>query len=158
MLIQTEIKVYKSRSELPAKLLDLLECAAVAARNAYAPYSHFRVGAAILLKNGHIITGNNQENAVYPVGMCAERVAAFYASAQFPEVPLSKIAITAIGSEKELEIPVPPCGACRQVLIEYEQKFIQPIEVILAGQKGEVFVIKSISDLLPLSFTDKFLE
>jgi cytidine deaminase len=111
-----------------------------------------------LLKNGHIISGNNQENAVYPSGMCAERVALYYAASQFPDTPITKIAITAIGSEKEVERPVPPCGNCRQALLEYETKFGEPIEIIMAGEKGEAYMVKSVADLLPLSFNGDFLE
>ena len=157
MLIQTEIKVFSDRTELPAKEADLLNVAHEAAKHAYAPYSRFKVGAAVLLKNGHVISGNNQENAVYPLGICAERVALFYASAQFPETPVAKIAITAIGYESEMARPVPPCGSCRQALLEYEGKFGEPIEVVMAGEKGEVYVAKSVAELLPLSFSNDFL-
>ena len=157
MLIQTEVKIFADNSKLPIKEADLLEIAHESAKHAYAPYSHFKVGAAILLKNGHIISGNNQENAVFPSGMCAERVALFYAGSQFPETPISKIAITAIGTEKEVTQPVPPCGSCRQALLEYEIKFGEPIEVIMAGEKGEVFIVKSVKELLPLSFNCEFL-
>jgi len=157
MLLQTEIQVIPDHSKLPVKKADLLEIAHEAAKHAYAPYSRFKVGAAILLKNGHIISGNNQENAVYPSGMCAERVALYYAVAQFPETPIEKIAITAIGNEKEICRPVPPCGNCRQALLEYEIKFSEPIEVIMAGEKGEIYIVKSVGELLPLSFNDSFL-
>jgi len=157
MLIQTEIKVFSNRTALPVKEADLLDVAHEAAKHAYAPYSRFKVGAAVLLKNGHIISGNNQENAVYPLGTCAERVALFYASAQFPETPIEKIAITAIGHECEIARPVPPCGSCRQALLEYEVKFGEPIKVIMAGEKGEVYVAKSVAELLPLSFSGDFL-
>jgi len=156
MILQTEIKVFSDRTKMPVQEADLLEIASNAARHAYAPYSFFKVGAAILLKNGHIISGNNQENAVFPSGMCAERVALFYAASQFPESPIEKIAITAIGENKEICQPVPPCGSCRQAILEYETKFKEPIKIIMAGEKGEVFVIKSVAELLPLSFTDSF--
>ena len=157
MVIQTEIKTFPDRSTLPANVAELLEIAHEAAGRAYAPYSHFKVGAAILFKNGQIIAGNNQENAVFPSGMCAERVALYYAASRFPETPIEKIAITAIGGEKEVSEPVPPCGSCRQALLEYEIKFGEPIEVIMAGEKGEVYIMKSVSDLLPLSFSNNFL-
>jgi cytidine deaminase len=157
MIIQTEIKIFSDRVLLPVQEADLLKVAHKSAKNAYAPYSHFKVGAAILLKNGHIIFGNNQENAVYPSGMCAERVALFYAGSQFPDIPITKIAITAIGSEKEVSQPVPPCGNCRQALLEYEIKFNQPIEVIMGSEKGEIYIAKSVADLLPLSFSKGFL-
>ncbi|MCL2291439.1 MAG: cytidine deaminase [Bacteroidetes bacterium] len=157
MIIQTEVKVFPDRSKLPAKEADLLAVASEAAKHAYAPYSHFKVGAAVLLANGHIISGNNQENAVYPSGMCAERVALFYAAAQFPETPIVKIAITAKGAKNETDRPVPPCGSCRQSLLEYEMKFGEPIEIIMAGAKGEVYIVQSVADLLPLSFSSDFL-
>jgi len=158
MIIQTEIIIYSDRTKLPVKEADLLGIASESAKRAYAPYSSFKVGAAILLKNGHIISGNNQENAVYPSGICAERVALFYAAAQFPETPIEKIAITAIGNEKEICKPVPPCGNCRQSLLEYENKFRETIEVIMAGEKGEIYIAKSVANLLPLSFNDSFLN
>ena len=158
MIIQTEVKIFYDKTKLPLVETDLLDIAREAAKHAYAPYSKFKVGAAILLKNGHIISGNNQENAVYPSGMCAERVALYYAASQFPDTPITKIAITAIGNEKEVERPVPPCGNCRQALLEYETKFGEPIEIIMAGEKGEVYMVKSVADLLPLSFNGDFLE
>jgi len=158
MKIQTDIKVFSDHTKLPLVEADLLKIAHEAAKHAYAPYSHFKVGAAVLLQNGHIISGNNQENAVYPSGMCAERVALFYAAAQFPKTPIVKIAITAIGHEKEVNQPVPPCGSCRQTLLEYEIKFSKPIEIIMAGEKGEVYIAKSATDLLPLSFSNKNLK
>ena len=153
MIIETNIKVFSDRTKLSLVTADLLSTAHEAAKRAYAPYSRFKVGVAVLLQNGHIISGNNQENAVYPSGMCAERVALFYAVAQFPEIPVAKIAITAIGDEIEVNEPVPPCGGCRQTLLEYEMKFGKPIEIIMAGEKGEVYIAKSASDLLPLSFS-----
>jgi cytidine deaminase len=158
MTIQTEVKIFSDKTQLSAQEVELLKIAHAAAKNAYAPYSHFKVGAAILFKNGQIVSGNNQENAVYPSGMCAERVALFYAGSQFPETPIEKIAITAIGSEKEVAQPVPPCGNCRQALLEYEIKFGTPIEVIMAGEKGEVYIVKSVADLLPLSFSKENLK
>jgi len=156
--IQTEIKIISDSAQLSVKDVDLLRVAHESAKNAYAPYSQFKVGAAILLQNGQIISGNNQENAVYPSGMCAERVALFYAGAQYPEVPIEKIAITAIGSDKAVTQPVPPCGNCRQALLEYEIKFGKPIEVIMAGEQGEVYIVKSVAELLPLSFNSNFLR
>jgi cytidine deaminase len=155
--LSSEIQVYEHAEELPEELAMLLKKAKEVALSAYSPYSHFKVGAAIMLNNGAVVTGNNQENAAYPSGLCAERTAAFYASSQYPQVPFTRIAITAVNPEKELSQPVSPCGNCRQALLEYEQKFNQNIEVILSGQIGEVFVIKSIKDLLPCSFTADFL-
>ena len=155
--LTSRITVYEDRYELPAEWQKLLEVAHEAAKKAYSPYSHFKVGAALLLNNGEIVTGNNQENAAYPSGLCAERTATFYASAQYPEIPFNKLAITAINPTEKLTKPVSPCGSCRQALLEYEQKFNQHIEVLLAGEEGEVYVLKSISDLLPFSFSSDYL-
>jgi cytidine deaminase len=158
MIIQTEIRIISDRSNLQAEDVNLLKAAHNAVYNAYAPYSQFKVGAAVLLVDGKIVSGNNQENAVYPSGMCAERVALFYASAQFPNTPIAKIAITAIGNEKPINQPVPPCGGCRQTLLEYESKFEKNIEIIMAAEKGDIYIVKSAADLLPLSFTKKTMN
>jgi cytidine deaminase len=155
--LETEMRVYDNREELPEDLQDLLRQAEEAAVRAYAKYSHFQVGAAILLNNGKIVTGSNQENAVYPCGLCAERVAAFSASAMYPEVPFNMIAITAINPDEPLREPVSPCGSCRQVLFEYEQKFGHPIEVILAGQEGQIYHLQNVATLLPYTFHAGFL-
>jgi cytidine deaminase len=153
----SQITIYDNRSELPVEWFRLLEKASEAAQRAYAPYSEFKVGAALLLNNGEIITGNNQENAAFPSGLCAERTAAYYASSRYPEVPFNKLAITAINSKEKLTKPISPCGSCRQALLEYELKFKQRIEVLLAGEEGEVYVLKSIGDILPLFFSNEYL-
>jgi len=158
LTLKSEVLVYEDRNELPEDVAQLLAKAEDAATRAYAQYSHFQVGAAILLNNGKVVTGNNQENAVYPCGLCAERTAAFAASAQFPEVPFHTIAITAINPASPLEQPVSPCGSCRQVLLEYEHKFQQPIKVILSGQTGPVYCFSCIADLLPYNFHEGFLS
>lgn len=151
------VKVYEDRFELSEDWRELLEKAEEAAQKAYTPYSHFNVGAALLLNNGEVVTGNNQENAAYPSGLCAERTAVFYASAQYPDVPFNKIAITAINKNEKLTKPISPCGSCRQALLEYEQKFQQCIEVLLAGEEGEIYVFQCIDDLLPFSFSSSYL-
>lgn len=153
----SEMTVYENRGEVPEDIAKLIAQAEEAAKKAYAPYSHFQVGAAILLNNGHVITGSNQENAVYPSGLCAERTTAFSASAQYPEVPFNRIAVTAINPVSPLKEPVSPCGSCRQVLFEYEQKFNQPIEVVLSGEEGPVYHFKCVADLLPYTFHAGFL-
>lgn len=155
--LESKILIYEDRSEIPADIANLIAKAEEAARRAYSPYSHFSVGAAIMLNNGQIVTGNNQENAVYPCGLCAERTTAFAASALYPEVPFSIIAVTAINPVKTLTEPVSPCGSCRQVLYEYEQKFGQPIQVILSGQEGPVYHLRCVADLLPYTFHAGFL-
>ncbi len=153
----SEMTVYENRGEVPEDIAQLIVQAEAAARKAYAPYSRFHVGAAILLNNGQVVTGSNQENAVYPCGLCAERATAFSASAQYPEVPFNRIVVTAINPVSPLKEPVSPCGSCRQVLFEYEQKFNQPIEVILSGEEGPVYHFKCVADLLPYTFHAGFL-
>jgi cytidine deaminase len=145
------IAEYDRLDHLPARS-ELVEKAMEAAGNAYAPYSKYLVGAAVLLENGKIYTGNNQENAAYPSGMCAERVAIYYAGAQNPGVPVVSIAIAAFTEGKFQENPVPPCGGCRQVLFEKESQGGVPMEVILYGTR-KIQVLRSASDLLPIPFT-----
>ena len=157
LTLKSEVLVYEDRSEIPDEIARLLTQAETAATHAYSPYSKFQVGAAILLNNGEVVTGSNQENAVYPCGLCAERTAAFAASSRFPEVPFHTIAITAINPVTPLTEPVSPCGSCRQVLFEYEQKFGQPVEVILSGQTGPVYRFRCVADLLPYTFHAGFL-
>ncbi|MDD4848687.1 MAG: cytidine deaminase [Bacteroidales bacterium] len=130
----------------------LLQTAFKSAEKAYAPYSKYHVGAAILLDNNEIIAGNNQENAAYPSGQCAERVTAFYASAIYPDQTMKAIAITAISEESNLSMPPFPCGSCRQVLAEYESRQQQPIRIILYAQNGHLIIFKSVQDLLPWAF------
>jgi cytidine deaminase len=144
-------------SELDEADLQLVEEARKATEHAYAPYSAFRVGAALLLENGIVITGNNQENAAYPSGLCAERVAVFYAGARYPDVPIVALALTARKKEGFTEEPAYPCGACRQVLMEAESRSGKPIRIIMAG-KEKVDVVASVSELLPKNFDKRFLE
>ena len=123
---------------------------------AYAPYSGFHVGAAVLLANGMIITGNNQENAAYPSGLCAERVALFYANANYPDSQVIAIAISAAKNGVLVNDTVKPCGSCRQVLAETEVRYETPIRVILDGQDS-IFILQGIESLLPLSFSKRAL-
>jgi cytidine deaminase len=155
--IETTLEVYDSVLELPEEIQKVINKAHGARKKAYAPYSHFNVGAAILLENGKIIEGNNQENAAFPSGLCAERVAAFYAGAQFPKIIFKALAITA-GSTKSInETPIPPCGACRQSLAEYEVNQNSPIEIYFMGEKGKVVKAASVKSLLPLIFDSSYL-
>lgn len=128
-----------------------------ARKNAYAPYSHFNVGAAILLKNGDIVTGNNQENAAFPSGLCAERVAAFQAGANYPGEPFEAMALCAGSTKHDTATPIPPCGACRQSLAEYEVKQESPISIYFMGDSGKVVKSNSVKDLLPLVFDSSYL-
>lgn len=155
--IQSEFEVYDSADELNVLDKDLILKAKEAMHKAYAIYSGFYVGAAVLLENGVIITGNNQENAAYPSGLCAERVAIFHAASQFPGVKIKTIAICAKSSRQKLNHPVTPCGACRQSISEYEIKLENNIRIIMTAEEGPVYISKSIADLLPLTFTHKSL-
>jgi len=130
----------------------LLKEAWTACGSAYAPYSNFHVGAALILANDLIFRGNNQENAAYPSGICAERVAVFSASAMYPGIPIKSIAVVAKTEVFNLEYPVTPCGACRQVIAEYETLSGQPIRIILQGNSEKIWIIDGITNLLPLMF------
>jgi len=156
--LSAEILEFDSAEELSEIEQDLLETAYEAAGTAYAPYSNFYVGAAVLLNNDKVVAGNNQENVAYPSGLCAERVALFAASAQYPGVPVKAIAITAKSEEIKIDEPLAPCGACRQVMTEYESRYNVKIKLILKGGPDKVHVIKSVSDILPFSFNPDKLK
>lgn len=153
---QFPFEEFESEKELKAEEQNLPGLAREAAKQAYAPYSNFHVGAAVLLENGEIITGNNQENAAYPSGLCAERVALFYASAHYPEIPVKAIAVAAVKDHQAVEMPVPPCGSCRQVFIEWENRFEKPFAVIMCGSKKIIRTEKA-AFLLPFGFQSDFL-
>ncbi|MEA3446846.1 MAG: cytidine deaminase [Bacteroidota bacterium] len=157
---QEELHIHYQRynyQEIPKNVNELLEHARDAIKRAYAPYSKFRVGAAVRLENGVIITGNNQENVAYPSGLCAERVALFYANAKYPDIPVVDLLIMAESGDNGItEQPVSPCGSCRQVLQETELRYNKDIRVMLAG-KEEVWIFENGSQLLPLNFTDDFM-
>ena len=150
--INTTISVFNGIPDLPLEIQSLMNQAIETRKNAYAPYSRFRVGAAIVLDNGKIVLGSNQENAAYPSGLCAERVAIFQAGAIYPNAKIVKLAITAASDTNPTLSPIPPCGACRQSIAEYEFKQEEPIELYFMGEKGEVYKSNSIANLLPLSF------
>lgn len=143
---------FSSLEELSENDRSLLLEAKKASDVAYAPYSQFYVGAALELENGKTVIGTNQENVAYPSGLCAERVGIFAASTQYPGVAVNTIAITAKSKVFDVNFPVSPCGACRQVLSEYERLQGKPIRVILSGEKGKILIIDKIEDLLPFSF------
>ena len=155
--ITTSYTKYEQLTDLPEAVFSLMQHAIEARNKAYAPYSNFNVGAALLLDNGEIITGNNQENAAYPSGLCAERVAFFYAGAHHSTAKIKQVAISATSVLKPVEEPIPPCGACRQSMAEYEIKQEAPIAVYFMGEKGAVLKSDSISDLLPLLFQKSHL-
>lgn len=140
--------------ELPVEIQSLVNKAKEAAEKAYAPYSDFLVGAALLLENKTVLTGNNQENAAFPAGICAERVVLTYAQANYPESKPVKIAIVARKRKEKTYSFVTPCGTCRQTLSEYEQRFKGPIEIYLLNQEGEVLKASGIDELLPFRFIE----
>jgi cytidine deaminase len=140
--------------ELSTEDRQLVEQAIEATRRSYAPYSHFRVGAAVRLENGEIVIGCNQENAAYPSGLCAERTALFAAGAQYPDVPVRVLAVAARGTDGEMtEEPTGPCGSCRQVIIESETRAKHPIRILLYGRRC-VYIIDGIRQLMPLTFSE----
>ncbi len=135
----------------------LVEEAIRATERSYAPYSRFSVGAAARLGNGEIITGSNQENAAYPSGLCAERTTLFYANAAYPDQPVTTLAVAARTESDFLDQPIPPCGACRQVILETEKRYNTPIRILLYG-KNEIYMMEGIKTLLPLSFDGSEME
>jgi cytidine deaminase len=149
----TEYELYEDASELSEEDAVLLEEARTHTHLSYAPYSHFNVAAAARLHNGTIVYGANQENASYPVGICAERTLLSTISSQFPNEKATTIAITYSNQDGTSNHPVGPCGLCRQTLLEYEQRWGQPIRMILAGQQGKVLIVNSAADILPFNFT-----
>ena len=155
--IKTEFGVYDSFDKLTKEDQNLMKQAIAIRNKAYAPYSKFKVGAAILLEDGTVVLGSNQENAAYPSGLCAERTAIFSAGALHPTVKILKIAISATSMLKPTTSPIPPCGACRQSLLEYEVKQNEPIEMLFMGAEGEVYYSPSIINILPFHFDNKHL-
>jgi cytidine deaminase len=152
--IEMKINVgFAQMDELAAEDQELVRMAMKATDNSNAKYSHFRVGAALLLADGSVVIGANQENAVFPLGLCAERTAIFAAQAQRPDQPMRKIAIAARNEDGFMANPVTPCGSCRQVILEMEERYNQPIRILLYGTDG-VYLIDSVRDLLPLCFID----
>lgn len=154
--LTTKIAVYplEECSDIEKKLID---AAKHATEKSYAPYSNFKVGCALLLENGEIITGNNQENAAYPSGLCAERVATFYANSHYPNEKVVKIAIAAWSNGKFTKDVITPCGSCRQVLLETENRFNSSMRILMYAQDC-VYIVNSIKDLLPLHFGDEKLK
>ena len=151
IIIPVKIAAYEELEASDRRLVDL---AREATHRSYAPYSRFRVGAAILLDNGETITGANQENVAYPSGTCAERTACYYAHATYPEAKFVTIAVAARDTDgKEVAQPIAPCGACRQALLEYETLAGHDVRVILTGAK-EMFILPSVKSLLPFAFTE----
>jgi cytidine deaminase len=155
--ITSNFTVFDSKAELPENIQNLMEQAVAVRKNAYAPYSQFRVGAALLLDNEEIVLGSNQENAAYPSGLCAERVAIYHAGAVYPNAKILKLAITAASDTNKTTAPIPPCGSCRQSIAEYEIRQDTPIEIYFMGETGSIYKSESLKNLLPFMFDKKFL-
>lgn len=151
--IETQVKCFEYE-ELPENYRLLIDTAKQQTQTAYAPYSKFFVGAALLLENGEILAGSNQENAAYPSGLCAERTTLFYANARFPNEKIKALAVAAFQNGEFLDVPISPCGACRQVMLEFEQKAKQPMDILLYGKQG-VYLLKGATSLLPFSFVSE---
>jgi len=155
--VSTTATIYSDISELSTEDNMLMQKAIEARKKAYAPYSKFNVGAALLLDNGEIVLGNNQESAAYPSGMCAERVAIWKAGSAYPDMKIKKLAISASSTLSKVDKPIGPCGACRQTLSEYEINQKSPFQVLFMGEIGEVVVTESLLSLLPFSFDSTYL-
>lgn len=155
--ITTTLTCYDNIEELPQHIQKLMEHAVEARKKAYAPYSKFRVGAALQLENGVVVSGSNQENAAYPSGLCAERVAIYHAGAEYPNVKIQQIAISATSDNHINKTPIPPCGACRQSIAEYEMRQDEDIEIYFMGGEGKIMKSNSLKDLLPLIFDKSYL-
>ncbi len=158
IVLQTTVDVFPDLAALSPLDRELMEQARAALEHSYSPYSGFRVGAALRLTNSQIVKGSNQENAAYPLCLCAERVALAAAAAQHPGIPIQSIAITAHYPGKLLEHPISPCGACRQVICEVEQQHGQEMRILMQGDVGEVYVLSGGKELLPLGFEGGVLE
>ena len=143
--------------ELKESDKQLIDAAKESTKNSYVPYSQFAVGAAAQLANGTIIQGSNQENAAYPSGICAERTTLFYANSKYPDQAVETLAVAAYTKGDFLDVPISPCGACRQVILEVEKRYNQPVRILLYGT-NEIYEIKNIKDILPLSFDEDFLK
>lgn len=155
--IELAYRLYASADDLPPEWRALLKKAGEVTADAYAPYSRFSVGAAALLANGEIITGTNQENASYPVGICAERVLLANAATLHPGVAVTALAVSYVNAQGISDHPISPCGMCRQSLCEYETRTHNPMTLILGGRVGEVYVISSAAHLLPFAFSSNEL-
>ncbi len=155
--LKTEITQFDQFKELLPDEQELILKAREACLHAYAPYSEFKVGVALLLENGQIIIGSNQENAAYPSGLCAERTAIFWANSQYPHTAILKMAISSLNKNNKHSELITPCGACRQVMVESELRFKKPIKIILDGER-KILSLEKVTDLLPLYFNAEDLK
>lgn len=150
--LRIRYQIFSSLDELSAEDRELAREALEARKGSYAPYSHFNVGAAVRLDTGEIVRGSNQENAAYPSGLCAERTAMFYAGSQYPDSAIRSLAIVGGPEMTVCDQPATPCGACRQVMAQYQAKAGKPMSVLLVGAK-EIWKFEKVDDILPFIFT-----
>lgn len=150
-ILETQVNIFKFK-ELEPEIQVLITKAKELTKNCYVPYSHFHVGATILLENGALYFGSNQENAAYPAGICAERVALSYANTEYPNIPVKAVAIAAWSDHDFTERPISPCGICRQTLLEVQRRFDSPIDVYMFG-KDQIYHIADVEELLPVAFS-----
>ena len=155
--INSNFTIFEDIGDLPAKIQDLVVSAKNVRRKAYSKYSNFSVGVSILLEDGTVVDGSNQENAAYPSGLCAERTAIFYANSTYPNLQIKCLVIVAGSNLKTNSTPIAPCGACRQVIAEYENKQNSEIELYFMGETGKIMYSNSIVNLLPFKFDSSFL-
>jgi len=155
--IEHDLKMYSNLDELNEQEQKLIRKAKEFLELSYAPYSKFNVSAALLLENGEFIAGANQENASYPLCICAERVALHHAAMRFPGMKIKMMAITARNMERSDLGPIPPCGACRQVIAEYQDMLKCKIKILMIGDQPQILEVASIDDILPLGFNSDYL-
>lgn len=158
--IQFSWEVFESLEQVPVHMQSLIVQAREQTKVSYAPYSHFHVGAVAVLNNGEVIKGTNQENASYPIGICAERTLLSAAATIFPEIGIKVMAISYFNHRpnERSDTPISPCGMCRQAMFEFEERTQQSIQILLTGQTGPIFLIKRAADLLPLAFSGSVLK
>ena len=156
--ITTEFSIFENLEELPIDIQNLMEQAIDVRKKAYAPYSKFKVGTALFLDNGKVVLGSNQENAAYPSGLCAERVAIFWTGANYPGKKIVAMAITASSDLFTSEHPIAPCGACRQAMLEYELNQKESIQLIMQGGDGDIIRMDGVKNLLPIYFHEDGLK
>ena len=157
-LLSTEFEIFASLDDCSSNVKALMNHAKNNLGHSFSPYSKFKVSCSLLLANGKIINGTNQESSSIPVGICAEANALYYSGNTFPKESVKMMAITAFSSAKEINFPIPPCGSCRQVICDFENRQKKPIKIYLQGKEGEVWAFDSIESLLPFSFDGSFLE
>lgn len=150
--LQIPLEIYEQVVDLPPEDQELLAQARQAALNSWSPYSHFKVGAAVRLANGQILSGSNQENIAYPSGLCAESICMFSAGAQYPDTPIVTLAVTTLSGAENSEELVTPCGVCRQVIAEYRNRYDHPVRILMRGRQGPIYAVPDIHSLLPLMF------